>query len=597
MRNFYHTLKTAGALAATLVLCCYFQASGQSRPGGGTSGAGGNFNLTNYVSTVYGQLSTNWDGWSDSWFIVNGNTGNADTSIPWTYQAAKRLGFNYVNHAVTGLGLVGNIPILWTNGTGSNRVNLYGLVQNDAGGAFGNTAWQEADLAQLMKLECWSNDPALQTGVQMAANTNITFSGGWTNTPNTYLQGWGCTTNGATNIWTTNAVFGRSVGFCVDGFTNATGANFYVYVDGQAYGPYSANISSYITGTSYNSNSIPIGFAITGLSDQTHTLMFSNAATGSASNLNINYVFTPDTRTNFPFVFSVDGAPDPPNGNGAVATAALNGFRHTNVVTLNAMGLGAACFPSGHYIPNGPHGTASPPHPTPQEYTNIANGFYEWAVLQPPNTLSYPSAEGFGLSQGYLALPLQLPGLGSLTTANSGAGQYNKIVLTNFPAYMGDSTGGGQIEWDGSSEMKVTGSTYLYLLSAGGAIELGAFVTNTFPLQKVENFYPTINIGWTNTYGRQVDFRIPFSYSTTSGNGWGVQVYISNYTGTVGASGTVTNVEAFGLGAAGLTALTQAGSNVVSGTLGPNSSILVVSNLGAITLLTATNNQSSLTLK
>lgn len=110
------------------------------------------------------------------------------------------------------------------------------------------------------------------------------------------------------------------------------------------------------------------------------------------------------------------------------------------------------------------------------------------------------------------------------------------------------------------------------------------------------NFYQNIGQGWSNIIGHNSRFRIPFSFTNTAtGGGWGVQVFITNYYGQVGVSNTITNVDAFTIGQAGIAAQAGlGGSNFVDGNVTSNGSIWVGGTVGTVTLLNLTNNQSQI---
>jgi hypothetical protein len=108
-------------------------------------------------------------------------------------------------------------------------------------------------------------------------------------------------------------------------------------------------------------------------------------------------------------------------------------------------------------------------------------------------------------------------------------------------------------------------------------------------------FYTSIGTPWTNLSSRRGWIRIPFSYSTSAGGGWNVQMYITNYSGgAIGAAGTTTNVSAVGLGAGGLSALTASGSNYLTGWVASNSVVLLTAPVGTVAVINVTNNQSSI---
>ena len=146
------------------------------------------------------------------------------------------------------------------------------------------------------------------------------------------------------------------------------------------------------------------------------------------------------------------------------------------------------------------------------------------------------------------------------------------------------STSAGQFNGNGAG---ITG-TLSNLKFAGTS-------TNTAlpPLVTSNQFYTTVSVGWTNNANRAM-FHIPFSYSTTAGSGWGANCYVTNYSGPVGALSTVTNIVCMTMGSAGLTGLSQAGSNTFVGWVNSNSMINIIATAGTITALNTTNGYSYL---
>jgi hypothetical protein len=138
------------------------------------------------------------------------------------------------------------------------------------------------------------------------------------------------------------------------------------------------------------------------------------------------------------------------------------------------------------------------------------------------------------------------------------------------------------------------------VISSNKFIGNGSGLTNVASLggpvlnAPVNSFYSTIGTAYTNASGKRGFFDIPFSWTTGSGTGWGANCYITNYTGPVGAAGTITNVSAYSMGSGGLTALVQSGSNTFTGFLYSNSVVNVVATVGTITALNTTNNQSNI---
>jgi hypothetical protein len=134
-------------------------------------------------------------------------------------------------------------------------------------------------------------------------------------------------------------------------------------------------------------------------------------------------------------------------------------------------------------------------------------------------------------------------------------------------------------------------------LTAVSASTLNGYGTNNSWLQSGgDGFYgTTLGTPYTNPTARRGYWRIPFSFSSGSGTGWGVQAYVTNYSGgAVGAAGTITNVVGITMGEAGLTALTQSGSNYLSGWMGSNSVLNVLATVGTINILNSTNNQATI---
>jgi hypothetical protein len=175
----------------------------------------------------------------------------------------------------------------------------------------------------------------------------------------------------------------------------------------------------------------------------------------------------------------------------------------------------------------------------------------------------------------------------------------NTIFSNNATANSGLYTEIGQ---SGVTNVGGTAS-FAALSSTGGHTFSGPSpsIDISLPVIPTNGFYTTIGTLWTNNVaggkgatGQRGFFTIPFSFSSGSGTGWGANIYITNYTGVVGAPGTFTNVQAWGMGEAGLTALTQSGSNVFSGWVYSNSILEVIQTVGTITILTATNNQSQI---
>lgn len=117
----------------------------------------------------------------------------------------------------------------------------------------------------------------------------------------------------------------------------------------------------------------------------------------------------------------------------------------------------------------------------------------------------------------------------------------------------------------------------------------GFGTNNSIPISGTNNFFN--GVAYTNGTTRG-EGTVPYLYSTGVGSGWGIQVYITNYSGPLNGANTITNVKAFGIGAGGLTGLSESGSNVLQFNLYSNTMVLVIPTAGTVTFGAVTNNQS-----
>lgn len=288
--------------------------------------------------------------------------------------------------------------------------------------------------------------------------------------------------------------------------------------------------------------------------------------------------------------------------NGAYDTWAVSG---TNTNTYIFNNLTSFANTSGAYAANNTIQTQA--RGIAFETTNITATFSNCtltAVGNPPASGAYlPSAALWTETNNKVSLY-------STTLSASGS-------TTNFSIYSGSGT--ATVGMDMASQITAgsvatnvivsnigVGTTYQgtlpYILPVYSGTYYGnglgetnvASLGGQWAFSPTNGFYTTVGTPWTNKTSQRGFFTIPFSFTSGSGTGWGVNCYVTNYSGAVGASGTVTNVSSISLGEGGLTALTQTGSNFFSGFLYSNSVVNLVSTIGTITALNTTNDQSNI---